>query len=190
MMPSRKSEAGISRPRQKPPKQIGMTQLFLVGAAVVVVIVLALLLFGSRGKKSTARPLRTVAASEESGTRAPRRTSARATRTRNAQRDEERAKLREERLQRRQEAKSGGRTARSSSGGFTSGGSARAGSVPNRLRAILTDNTGARTALVGERRLRAGDDIEGRRIVEVSGDGIKVEYRQNTYSVRVGEAVY
>jgi len=190
-MASRKSEAGVSRPKQKPPMQIGITQLVLAGVAIVAVIVLALLLFGGRGKKSAAPRLRTVAANEESGARAPRRGSARAARTRNVKRDEERAKLREERLKRRQEARSsGGRTSRSPSGGFTSGGSARAASAPNELRAILTDNTGARTALVGERRLRAGDDIEGRRIVEVSGDGIKVEYRQNTYTVRVGEKVY
>jgi hypothetical protein len=45
-------------------------------------------------------------------------------------------------------------------------------------------------ALVGERRLKAGDDVEGRRIVEVTGEGVKVEYRQNTYTVRVGEKIY
>jgi hypothetical protein len=43
---------------------------------------------------------------------------------------------------------------------------------------------------VGERRLKAGDDVEGHRIVEVSGDGVKVEYRQSQYTVRVGEKIY
>jgi sRNA-binding protein len=102
-----------------------------------------------------------------------------------------RAKRREEKAKRKQEAAaSGSRTARSASGGYVSGGSSRAVSSSNQLRAILTDNTGSRTALVGERRLRAGDDVDGRKIVEVTGDGMKVEYRQNTYTVRVGEKVY
>jgi len=93
-------------------------------------------------------------------------------------------------MQRRQETKvSGGRTSRSSSGGYSSGGS-RAASSPNQLRAILTDNAGSRTALVGERRLKAGDDVEGRRIVEVTTEGVKVEYRQNTYTVKVGQKIY
>ncbi|MBN2465870.1 hypothetical protein JXD38_09660, partial [candidate division WOR-3 bacterium] len=128
----------------------------------------------------------------ESGTvQKPKRSPARrAARAATAKRDEERAKRRAEKQQRREETRaSGGRTTRSSRGGYTSGGARSTGS-PTELRAIIDDGTGSRTALVGERRLRAGDDIEGRRIVEVSGDGVKVEYRQNTYSVKVGQKVY
>ena len=198
MMASKKSEAGTQRPKQKSGKQLGMMQFVLIGVGIVVVIVVAAVLAGGGGKKAAAPQAKTVAA--DTGTYgSAKKPAARVTSLRE-KRDEERAKLREERRLRKQEARasegrttriaSGGRTTRTSRGGFTSGGSSRAASAPNQLRAILTDDAGTRTALVGERRLRAGDDVEGRRIVEVSGDGVKVEYRQNTYTVRVGDKIY
>jgi sRNA-binding protein len=192
MMASRKSEAGVSRPKQKPTKQIGMMQFVLVGAGIIVLIVVALLLSGG-GRKKAVAPRAKVAVADTGSTygKATKSPAVAAHRTKASRRDSLMAKRREERLQRKQEVKaSGGRTTRTSSGGFTSRGSARAASAPNQLRAILTDNAGSRTALVGERRLKAGDDVEGHRIVEVSGDGVKVEYRQNTYTVRVGEKIY
>ena len=189
MTPSRKSEAATQRPKQKKTKQFGMMQFVLVGAGIVVLIVVALLLSVGGGKKPAATKAKAATADTGSTYGSVRKPSAHV--TQRAKRDAERAKLHEERLQQKREAKaSGSRTTRSASGGYSSGGSTRSVSTPNQLRAILTDNTGSRTALVGERRLRAGDDVEGRRIVEVSGDGIKVEYRQNTYSVRVGEKIY
>jgi len=190
MMASRKSEAGVSRPKQKRTKQFGMMQFVLVGAGIIVIIVVALLLFGGGGNKA-AKPRSRKASARPASTGSQRTSSARSVRTASSSRDDKKARRREERLQRRQEARArGGRTARSSSGRYTRGGSARTSSSPNQLRAILTDNTGSRTALVGERRLKAGDDVGGRRIVEVSADGVKVEYRQKTYTVRVGEKVY
>jgi hypothetical protein len=189
MMAPRKSEAGTQRPQQKSGKQVGMMQFVLIGVGVIVLIVVAMLLFGGGGKQTGAPRVRTAAADTGGTYGRARRPSTRE--TQRAKRDAERAKLREERLQRKQEARAaGGRTKRTASGGYTGGGSSRTASTPNQLRAILTDNAGSRTALVGERRLRAGDDVEGRRIVEVSGDGVKVEYRQNTYTVRVGEKIY
>jgi hypothetical protein len=191
MTPSRKSEEGMSRPRQKKTRQIGLTQVLLVGVGIVFVIVLAVVLFGGGAKKqpAAARRAATDSLGESSYTRKPKRSTARRTaRPAAARRDEERAKRRAERLQRKEETRaSGGRTSRSSSGGFASG--ARATST-NELRGIIDDGSGARVALVGERRLKTGDDIEGRRIVEISGDGVKVEYRQSTYSVKVGQKVY
>jgi hypothetical protein len=162
-----------------------------------VLIVVALLLFGGGGTKA-ASPQAKVAAAD-TGTYGSARKSAARVPSQREKRNEERAKLREERRQRKQEARAsagqtprsaGGRTKRSSSGGFASGGSTRATGSPNQLTAIVTGNDGSRTALVGERRLKAGDDVEGRRIVDVSGDGVKVEYRQSTYTVRVGEKIY
>ncbi len=191
MIVSRKSEAGVSRPKQKPTKQFGMMQFVLVGAGIIVIIVVALLLFGGGAKKAAAPRTRMASTDEGGKSGRARRSSARKTNSRASKRKQEKARLREERKQRRQEARaSGGRTTRSSSGGYTRGGSVRTASTPNQLRAILTDNTGSRTALVGERRLKAGDDVGGRRIVEVSADGVKVEYRQKTYTVRVGEKIY
>jgi len=197
-MASKKSEAGTQRPKQKSGKQLGMMQFVLIGVGVIVVIVVALLLSGGGGKKAAAPRAKTAAA--DTGTYGSARKPVARVTSQREKRNEERAKLREERLQRKLAARasedrttrtaSGGRTKRTSSGGFSSGGSTRSASTPNQLRAILTDDAGSRTALVGERRLRAGDDVEGRRIVEVSGDGVKVEYRQNTYTVRVGDKIY
>ena len=194
MMPLRKSEAATQRPKQKKTKQFGMMQFVLVGAVIIVLIVAALLLAGGGGKKPATSHAKAAAADTGSTYGNARKLPAVAIKKVNrakAAHDSLIAKRREARLQRKQEVKpSGGRTTRSSSGGYTSGGSAHVASAPNQLRAILTDNTGSRTALVGERRLKAGDDIDGHKIVDVTGDGVKVEYRTNTYSVRVGEKIY
>jgi len=190
MMASRKSDVGVQRPKQAP-KKGGMKQFIFVGAGVVVLIIIALLLFGGGGKKPAARRTK-VASSGEGTIQKPRRSSTTSASTARSSRSEEKAKRREERLRSRQEARASGssRTSRSSSGGYSRGGSSRVSVDPTQLRAILTDGTGSRFALVGERRLKSGDDVEGRRIVDVTGDAVKVEYRQNTYTVRVGEKIY
>jgi sRNA-binding protein len=171
-----------------------MMQFILIGAGIIVVIVVALLLSGGGGKKTAAPQAKTAAADTMGmygGARKPSTVAVHRLNRARAAHDSLIAKRRAERLQRRHEIKaSGGRTTRSSKGGYTSRGATHIASTPNQLRAILTDNSGARTALVGERRLKAGDDVDGRRIVEVSGDGVKVEYRQNQYTVRVGEKIY
>ena len=188
MMASRKTESGVSKPKQTSPKKGGMAQLALIGVGVVVLIILALLVFGGGGKKPAAAKTK-VASFDEGMPRKARRASASSMRS---SRSEDKAKRREERLQRRQEARAGveGRTSRVSSGGYSRGGSSRVSADPTQLRAILTDETGSRFALVGERRFKSGDDVEGHRIVEVTGDAVKMEYRQNTYTVRVGEKIY
>ncbi|MBN1461918.1 MAG: protein kinase [Armatimonadetes bacterium] len=78
---------------------------------------------------------------------------------------------------------------RTSSGRYTRVSSGDASSNRMQLRAILEDAASSRTALIGERRLKAGDTIEGHRIVSVSGDGIRVAYGGSTYTVHVGEKV-
>jgi len=190
-MASKKSEGAAQQPRQAKAKNTTMTQFVLAGAGIVVVIVVALLLFGGGGKKPAATRARAAGADTGSAYARTRKPVAAVARKAKSSRDSMIAKRREEKARRKQEAAaSGSRTTRSTSGGYVSGGSSRAVSTPNQLRAILTDNTGSRTALVGERRLKAGDDVDGRKIVEVTGDGMKVEYRQKTYSVRVGEKIY
>jgi len=198
MMASKKSEAGSQRPKQKSGKQLGMMQFVLIGVGVIVLIVIAALLFGG-GKKAAAPRVNTAAADTGSTYGSARRPAAHVTKQR-PQRGEEKAKLREERRQRKlaaradegQTARTAGgiRTKRTATGGFSSGGQTRTASSPTELRAIIDDGSGSRAALVGERRLRAGDDIEGRRILEVSSDGVKVEYKASTYTVRVGQQVY
>jgi hypothetical protein len=173
-------------------KKGGMVQFALIGAAVVVVVVGALLLFGGGGKKTaSAKPKKSPTGEVAVGRKA--HTSPRSVaHSAKSGRDAERAKRREERLKQKQDAQAGGsRTSRSSSGGYSQGSTSRGSSAdPTQLRAILTDGTGSRFALVGERRFKSGDDIEGHRILEVTGDGVKMEYRQNTYNVKVGQKVY
>jgi hypothetical protein len=191
MMASRKSEAGVSRPKQRPPKKGGMMQLALA-AAVIVVVIVALFLIVGGGRKKPSAPRSRVASAGEGAARKSRKSPARPARTATSSRAGEREKRREERLQRREESRASGgsRTSRTSTGGYSRGGATRSSTDPTQLRAILTDGTGSRFALVGERRFKSGDEVEGRRIVEVSGDAVKVEYRQNTYTVRVGEKLY
>ncbi len=192
MMASRKSGAGVSRPRSSGPKKGNMTQFVLVGVVVVALIVGALLLFGGGGKKAAPAKPKKSSTTEGTVARKTHTTPRSAAHPSKGGRDIERAKRREERLKHKQETKGGGHTARSSSGGFgrSSGGSRGSSSDPSELRAIITDGSGSRFALVGERRLKSGDDIEGRRILEVVDDGVKVEYKQSTYNVKVGQKVY
>ena len=201
MMASRKSEAAAQKPRRASAKNSGMTQFIIVGIGIVIVIFAALLLFGGSGKK-TAGPQARAAAADTlggvfGGTRkqvAAKKAAAAAMNKANRAKtvhDSLMAKRHDERLKQGQAAMTaGGRTTRSASGGFTSGTATHVTSIPNELRAILTDNTGARSALVGERRLNVGDDVNGHKIVDVTGDAVKVEFGQNTYTVRVGEKVY
>lgn len=195
MMASRKTGAGVSRPRKMSSKKGAMAQFAFIGAAVVVVVVVLLLVVG--GKKPT--PTKPRKATAEKGVdRKVSRSPAGAAHAAKSGRAEEKLRRREERLKRKLEGRSGGssRTSRSSTGGYSRGSSSRGGSShgssadPTQLRAIVTDGTGSRFALVGERRFKTGDDIEGRRILEVTGDGVKMEYRQNTYTVKVGQKVY
>ena len=190
-MASRKTGPGVSRPKQMSLKKGGMMQFVLIGAAVVVVVVVALLLFGRGAKKSTSAGQKTASADNQ-GIKKVSRPAGSAVHASRANRSDEKAKRHEERLKQRQEARAaGGRTSRTSSGGYSQSSSSGASLAdPTQLRAILTDGTGSRFALVGERRFKSGDDIEGRRILEVSDDGIKMEYRQSTYSVKVGQKVY
>lgn len=74
---------------------------------------------------------------------------------------------------------------RSSSSGYST---KRSG--PPVVKAIGTDPSGTHYALVGERYVRNGDEVEGRRIVEVSGNGVKVQYATKTYTVGVNQPLY
>jgi hypothetical protein len=176
-------------------KKGAMAQFAVIGAAVVVVVIGVLLLTGGGGKKSAPPKPKKSTTGEGAVTRKTRASPRPEAHASRSGRDVERANRREERLKHKQDAR-GGRTERSSSGGYGRGSSSRGGSSrgstvdPSQLRAIITDGTGSRYALVGERQYKSGDDIEGHRILEVSSDAVKVEYRQNTYTVKVGQKVY
>ena len=193
MMASRKTGAGVSRPRQMSSKKGGMAQFAFIGAAVVVVIVGALLLFGGRKQPAPTKARAKAPSADQSEVKkVVKKPSAVAVHTAKAGRDALRAQRREERLKQKEAAKTGGsRTSRTPSGGYSQGGSSHGSSAdPTQLRAIVTDGSGSRFALVGEKQFKSGDDIEGRRIIAVGADGVQMEYRQNTYTVKVGQKVY
>ncbi len=201
MMASRKTGAGVSRPRQMSSKKGGMAQFAFIGVAVVVVVVVALLLFAGGGKKGApTKAKKAVTGDVVAGKKAHKSPHVAVASSAKSGRDAERAKRREERLKHQQEPR-GARTSRSSSGGYSQGGTSRGSSSrggtsrsssadPSELRAIVTDGAGSRFALVGEKQFKSGDDIEGHKILEVSPDGVKMEYRQSTYTVKVGQKVY
>lgn len=102
---------------------------------------------------------------------------------------EERRKAREEkRLQRlaeRLERRKGTTRTERAKGG--SRGTASI-SQPYVLRMILQEGN-EWYAVVGERRLKKGEDVMGRKVIEIGSGSIEVEYRGMKYPVRVGEPV-
>jgi len=196
MMAPRRSGAGVSRPRQMGPKKGSVAQFAVIGVIVVVVVVGLLLVMGGRPSKEPSPRSKSKGAAQPKSGRSERSFGSVARKARSS-RGLEKARRREERQQRREEARAAGsRTARSSSGGYSRGSSSRSSSSPRsttdpaQLRAIVTDGSGARFALVGNRQYKSGDELEGRRILEVGTDAVKMEYRQNTYTVKVGQRVY
>ncbi|MEO0078838.1 MAG: hypothetical protein ABIK86_07580 [candidate division WOR-3 bacterium] len=191
MMASRKTAAAPQRPRARGSKK-GATNQYLymaIGGAVVVILVVVLLTTGrnqpapTQAKASTSEEAPKkhgkATAVERTARRSRRGDRAATRRTRRSESD------REERQRTRPSS-----TRRSESGGFVRSSSRRSTSNPHELKAIIVDATGSRYALIGDKRLKPGDDVEGRRIVEVGADAVKVEYRTTTYTVRVGQTIY
>jgi hypothetical protein len=58
------------------------------------------------------------------------------------------------------------------------------------LKAIISQPTGERVAVVGDRQVKAGDQVEGRRIVEIGSDRVKVEYFTKSYEVKLNQPLY
>jgi cell division protein FtsN len=194
-MASKKSSAP-QRPRAHGVKK-GVTNQYMIAAAVAIVLLIVVVVVMTGGKKAPA--VKRSTAADTGVVRRVSKPKSKSTKTlaldaKSAKRDR-RAQAAEDRKRRtdaKQQARvQGRRTQRSQSGGFTRGSGSSRGSAPNQLKMIVTDpSTNQRYAVVGDRRFKSGDDIEGRRIIEVGSDAVKIEYRQNQYSVRVGEQVY
>lgn len=189
MMSSMRGSPATGRaPRRGKSKIPGLQYLAIAGIGLVV-LVAALLLVGGRSKEA---PKPKAARAQKSGTstRASRRAKASAVSQKSERPSRERR--RQERLGRagrEREQRAERRPRRSRDGSYRTA-SRGANYSPNTLRAIVTDNAGSRLAIVGERRLRAGDEVEGRKITEVGTDQIKVQFRQSEYTVRVGAPLY
>lgn len=165
------------------------TQYILMGVAGLAVVVVILLLLGGGSRKAAVTPAAkkgssTSTASKKPSSREEKTTTARVATSSRDSRREERARQRE--VARAERKARGSKRARG--GGYSSGGRSTYG--PNTLRAVITDGSGTRMALVGERRLKVGDELEGRKVTEVGPDAIKIEYRQSQYTVRVGGSLY
>jgi hypothetical protein len=189
MMTSRRAAAG-PRPLQRGKKQNPMQQYLLIGGISVALVIAVVMLMTSRKPAAAAAPRtgRAPAGATAERKSKPVRPAPSVARTgtgardRNEQRREERRRGRERDVTRT----TGGRTARRDGGSVARSRN----NNPYQLKAILVDEGGARYALVGDRRLKAGDDVGGRKLVEVGVDAVKVNNGVSVYTVKVGEAIY
>jgi len=55
---------------------------------------------------------------------------------------------------------------------------------------IVVGAGGQRLAVIEGRQYKAGDEVRGRRLVEVRQDEVLVDYHGKTYTVRVGQSLY
>jgi hypothetical protein len=184
MMASKKAPGGGKRTARRGAQKSGTARYIAIGAVLVAVVVVAVVLL-SGGNKQPPRP---KADSEEAVARkrSRRRPSASSTRpaSSRADRREERRREREERRARRKsESRTSERTTRY-------GRSGRSRSVSGVVQAIMTDGAGHRFALVDNRRLKTGDQVAGRRLVDIGSNMVKVEYKGSSYSVKVGQPLY
>ncbi len=192
MMSSSRSGAPRMGPRRGGKKSGSFQMILFLVVAILVVVLIAVVAFGGK-KGGTTRARRekksratTVAQTGERATRPTRVKSTRVRSEREVRRRltrEERTTLRKERA--RKERETGRVTVRSSRGGYT----AKRSTKPV-LKAIIAEPSGGRVAVIGERRVKAGDQIEGRRITEVGPDKVKVEYFTKTYEVKINQPLY
>jgi len=186
MLSSAKPDAGkpkLPRRAKKSSDTLQYAMFFVV--AIVVVIVIAVVVTGTRKRPETkrlesAQRLRASTARIEGGTTAGRtHKSAGTKRLRSRERDRERP-------ERTKERRSSPRTTVSSQSG---GGYSRRKTTGKVLVAII-EESGVRYALIGDRRAKSGDEIDGRRIVDVGKDQVQVQFSTNTYTVKLGQPLY
>ncbi len=194
MMSAGRSGSSGMRPRSgtKKRQESGPYIMLAVVAILVIVIVLVVALSGRKsGAQRVARQERTrsteVATSERVSSTG-RKTERKSPRVPKRERKklETETQRRERRQRERLERRSPGRsTRRSSRGGYA----VRKSGTPV-LRAIISQPTGERVAVVGERQVKNGDQIDGRRIIEVGADRVKVEYFTKSYEVKLNQPLY
>lgn len=189
MSSNRSSPPKIRSPRRSVPKSGSFQMVLFLVVAVLVVVIIAIVAFGGK-KGGTAKAsqekksrIRAVAQTSEGSVTKPKIKSSRGKRE---QRLRRRLTAEEREMRRKRRERATGRvTVRSSRGGYIS---RRTGKPV--LRAIITEPSGNRVAVIGERRVKAGDQIEGRRIIEVGPDRVKVEYFTKAYDVKLNQPLY
>jgi hypothetical protein len=184
MMASKKAPGGGKRTARRGAQKSGTARYIAIGAVLVVVVVVAVVLLSSGNKQ----PPRSKTDSEEvvarkRSRRRPSATSARSVGSRTDRREERRREREARRTHRKSETRTSGRTTRY-------GRSGRTKSVSGVVQAIMTDGAGQRFALVDNRRLKTGDELAGRKLVDIGSNTVKVEYKGSSYSVKVGQPLY
>lgn len=184
------SPGGLRVPRRG--KAAAATQYVLLG--VVAVIVLLVVLFAVQGKarKPTSEATRGgrrteraggALAEEQVGTRSRRPSR----RERAAERRTSRARDRRSERSAAGSVSTGRARASRSEASYSTGSrrSSRRSGVP-----VLNGTDGTSTAVFSTRVVRKGEEIEGRRVVEVGRSSVTIEYRNERYQVKVGEPLY
>lgn len=192
MMSSGRTGPPGARVARKSVRRSGVAQyLRFILVALVVVIIVVIVVLSSR-KSGGKRVTRTVKQTRL----AERRTTAAETRraeggeVRSSRRERTRRETAEERRKRR-EARRNGRTERRrvSTRSSRTGYAVKRSSTPV-LKAIVSQPNGERVAVIGERQVKTGDQVEGRRIIEVGSDRVKVEYFTKSYEVKLNQPLY
>ncbi len=183
------SPGGLRVPRRG--KATGTGQYLLLGIVAAIVLVVIMLAVRGGGSKpavsslrsSRARESSSVSTDEQAGSRLRRSSRKDRALERSARRTRER---RAERIPASRKSTSSVRTERSRTaygGGIRRSG--RQSGVP-----ILNGTDGTSTAVFSTRVVRKGEDIDGRRVVDVGQSSVTVEYRNERYQVKVGEPLY
>ncbi len=178
---------------------IGQYVGFILVIVIAIILVIVLVSGGRKKTRATSKQIRATSNQLVEGDEITPRGRASSTRTRGSsrrgqsrlERKEERRRLREarrkERVQRglSRKTKRTGKISPQSRAGATASKSA----APV-LKAIVSEPTGHRIAIIGERRVRKGDQIDGRKITEVEQDRVKVEYLSKSYEVKLSQPLY
>ncbi len=176
MAQKKKSGGGMRAPRRSRKKKRDMGMYVGLGVVGLIVVISAAVLLGGRKGSAEAKPK-----TETSETK-PKKTG-------KFKRVSKAEKKQSDRVARRKKRRSRKRgTKRSRRGKSKSRSSSKKTSL--KVEAIMLDDSGERYALVDGRRVRAGDIVGGRRIVEISSNSLQVEYHGKTHSVRIGQPLY
>ena len=205
MTPERESDSSAVRtPRRLSKKRKGKLSVGQIVGVGVLFVLAAVGMVLLTGRKPQDQPASRSRASRDSTDGTERQRRGRAAPSRVSRRDQKRASRQARRTLRRQtrtreprtrtpDTRSEPRPRTAASGRTERTGSARTdrpGSSDRAVEAIIESKAGERFALVGSRHLKAGDVVDGRRIVNVESERVQVEHGGRTYSVRIGQNLY
>jgi Ni/Co efflux regulator RcnB len=177
--------AGLKVPRRGK-KGGGMQYAMFMAVAAFLVLIILVVAVAFKKPAASGKAPKAASSSSSSGSRSRRDGDAPRTTRRDRDRDRGRSRDRD---------RGGDRSSGSSygSGAYSGRRSGRSSSqrlgVPV-LTTIISSPQGSRVAVFGSRSVRIGDQIEGRQVLEVGPDKVKVQFRTETYEVRVGEPLY